>query len=824
MAQVAQMINFGTQREIPEKSERIESLIDILLDTQYSVCIERARFVTQSYRETEAEPNPIRRAKAIKRVLENMSLYILPGSLLVGNQACRPKAAPLFPEDAVDQLEQEIVKGDPCFPNERDAQPWQIDASVRDELATIIPYWKGKTFREKIWARLPEEAKICEDNLWLYMGFITESRDAHYIPDFPYLLANGLKENIRRCQEKLDNIDLTDYTAFERKAFWESVIISNDAVINFAHRYGELAKEQLRQETNPQRQKELQKIVDTCLWIPENPARDFHEAIQFMYFIHLVLQIENSGQSLSIGRFDQYLFPYYKKDIEAGRLTRAQALELVQNFFALLFNHNKFRGMTASKYLRGNPMHQNLTLGGVDPITREDASNDLTYIALEASINNRPCNEPQLTARVHRNAPKRYLMELARAIRIGTGFPALFNDDCIVNCLLSKGMTLEEAYDYGVVGCVETGAAGVSLGRVPAPYSNHPKWLELALNNGKDPKTGIQLHPGKGDLATLKSFDEVWEAYCDQFDYYTKIEIMMNNAFDIALAECLNDPLMSSFGGPRTTVERGKGLRNGGTKYDYTGQLNLSPALVGDCLAAIKKLVFDDQKITGAQLLHALQTNFEDNTTVPSGEEIRQMCRNAPKFGNDDDYVDSLTTKAFKYCVDKGSSYRNGRAGMEGVIGGHFVPSTAFVTAYIPAGGVVGATPDGRKAGERLSDGCSPARGVDVEGPTAAALSVSKYCNERVLYGHLFNVKLTPQSLADNAGLERLIGLVRTFFDRKGWHIQFNVASLETLREAQKHPEEYRSLMVRVAGYSARFIDLASEVQEEVICRTLHSL
>ncbi|MCZ2845223.1 MAG: formate C-acetyltransferase/glycerol dehydratase family glycyl radical enzyme [Candidatus Bathyarchaeota archaeon] len=818
------MINFGSQNSVPLKTSRIEKLIDVVTNTPYSVCIERARYVTESYKETEAEPNPIRRAKAVKKILENMSLYILPDSLLVGNQAFKAKAAPLFPEDAVDHLEQEIIKGNPCFPEKRDAQPWEVHDGIRKELPEIIRYWKGKTFREKIWARLPKEVRICEDNLWLYMGFITESRDAHYIPDFPYLLNKGLKENIRICKEKLKSIDLTDYTAFERKAFWESVIISNEAVINFVHRYAKLAQDQMKRETNIQRKKELEKIAEVCKWIPENPARTFYEAIQFMYFIHLVLQIENSGQSLSIGRFDQYLYPFYQKDIQAGRITREDALELVQNYFVLLTNHNKFRGDIASRYLRGNPMHQNLTIGGVDPITHEDATNELTYIALEASINNRPCNEPQLSARIHRNAPKRYLMEIARAIRIGTGFPALFNDDCIVNCLISKGLDLDEAYDYGVVGCVETGVAGISLGRVPGPYENHPKWLEMALNNGKDPITGIQLHPGKGDLSSFKSFDEVYEAYIDQFDYYSDIEIMMNNAFDIALVECLNDPLMSSFGEPRTTIERGKSLRNGGTKYDYTGELNLSPAVVGDSLAAIKKLVFEEKKISGAQLLHALHTNFEDNTTSPTGEEIRQICLRAPKFGNDNDYVDSITTKAFRYCCERGTKARNGRAGMEGVIGGHFVLSTAFVTAYIPAGKMVGATPDGRKAGERLSDGCSPARGVDVEGPTAAVLSVAKYCNERILYGNLCNIKLTPKSLADKEGLERFIGLIRTFFDKKGWHIQFNVVSIETLRDAQKHPELYRSLLVRVAGYSARFIDLSPEVQEEVIARTLHSI
>jgi len=810
--------HFGLEFK-PKRTDRIEKLLESIIKAKPYICFERAYYVTNSYKQTESEPNVIRRAKAIREVLQNMTIYIQPESLLVGNQASKPRSAPLFPEDSIDWIEREILKEDPYPPDQRPKEAWMLPNDVKKQTKELVNYWKGKTHRDKVWSLLPDEAKICENNKYIWCEYLMESRDAHYIPDFSYLLKNGLRENIKRCKQKLNDLDLLEPGAFEKKAFYEAVIISNEAFINFAHRYSKLAKEIAEKESRQERKRELEEIARICRRIPENPPDSFYEALQMIYFIMVVLQIENSGHSLSLGRFDQYLYPFYQRDIVNRRIVKDKALELIQNFFIMLNNNTKVRSEESSQFLRGNPLHQNLTIGGQLPITYEDATNDLTYLVLEACANNIPCTEPQLSARYHQKAPEKYLMECIKVIRLGTGFPALFNDECIIPALINRGYDIDEAYDYGIIGCVEPGVAGLLGGRAGGTFVNHPKWLEMALNNGKDPSSGIQLHPGKGDLSTFRSYNEVWEAYLDQFDYYSKIEAIMQNVLDLSIEELLDDPLMSSLGCPKTTIERGKGIRKGGAKYDFSGEQALGVATVGNSLTAIKWAVFDKKLLTGSQLKHALLTNFEDQSTDPTGEEIRQILLNAPKFGNDDNYADSITAEAFRYHCNTITSYKNTRYG-RGPKGCIMNPSTSTVSANVPFGMVVGATPDGRKAGEALSDGCSPMRQTDKEGPTAALSSVAKLPNILCSDGQLYNLKFSPKDLKDEEGMRRVLVLIETFFAKKGFHMQFNVVSTKTLRDAQKHPEKYPNLMVRVAGYSARFIDLDPAVQEDIISRT----
>jgi len=843
----------------PKPTDRIEKLINYVNSIEPGICLERARYITQVYKENEYEPIVMKRAKSLKKILENMSIYIMPGSLFVGNQASKPRWAPLFPEYEVKWYEEEMISGDPIYPWERPADAFKIENKKESlkEAQEIFDWWRGKTHRQKVYNNLPEEFIIVQDkvsvlNIWDYI----QGGVGHFSPGHKWLIKNGLNTVIETAEEKLRGLGFSSSEELKKREFYKSVILSCEAVVNFARRYAELARNMARQEADDKRQQELLRIAKTCEHLPANPARSFYEALQFIYFIHLVVQIEDSGQGISVGRFDQILWDYYKNDRDNKILTSDEALEMIENFFIMIYTINKVKSWDCTDYFRGSPMFQNLTVGGQDPVTQGDATNELTYLVLEATANTR-LTQPSVTARFHKKSPEEYKLAVAKVIRVGTGFPAVFNDELYIPALINRGYEINDAYNYCIIGCAEAGPAGLLAGRTGGAWLNLPKILELTLYNGKDPLTGIQLRKNKNDkdLSEFISFEEFLNVFYDQLDYYLKMEVAFENIIDHTYEQGILEPFSSIAACPETSLERGKTLREGGGKYDFTGQQTIGIANVSNSLYAIKKLVFDDKVLTSAQLFHAILTDFSDKTTNPSGLEINKILESVDKYGNDVDEVDFLARDVLRFVSLELPKYKNTRY-KRGPIGCTMHASTTTVSSNVAFGKSVGAMPSGRRKGKPLSDGQSPMRGTDVKGPTAAVNSVSKLNNILLSCGSLYNLKFNPKDLRlapvlkgreelskakfaekfelkggemlpkvklksnEEGGLRKFVGLVDHYFASGGMQMQFNMVSKETLLDAQKHPERYKDLLVRVAGYSAYFIQLAKEVQEDIIGRT----
>lgn len=809
-------------------SERSLKYLDMIKMSGNYLGTQRAKLVTESYKETESLPNCIRRAKAMEKVLLNMDISIEPLTRIVGSQTefGIGKNAPLFPEIYSSKMAQlELVNGEPNFPWEKPVERWLAEdpESFKKEMRDILEYWSGKTVADHIYPLFSPEAFKAHsfDGVFVFTkDWYFNYGDGHFIPDYPYLLNNGVKENIKKCKEKISNLDSSLPESIEQRSFWQAVIISNEAVIKFARRYSELAEEMALTEQDESRKNELFKIANICAWVPENPPRDFHEAIQMMYFIHLAIHIEDAGHSVSYGRADQYLWPFYNKDLGAGRITPEYARELIENLYMKTWQIGKWRCEADSKCLRGKPGFENLTIGGQNA-DGQDVTNELTYLFLDAKYNIR-LNDPQLTARWHPNAPTKYKLECCRLIQLGIGQPAVFNDPCVISAMMHGGYSLEDAYDYGIVGCTEPNPAGLSSGSAGGPQFNMAKVVELTLYGGNDLRTGIFLHPNSNgkDLSNFESYDELWSAFLDQLNYYHRLENEVQNAGEIVFEKLLDEPISSSFGGPRFTIERGKGFKSGGGKYHWNGDNVGAIGTAGNSLAAVKWLVFDKKLLTGLQLKHALETNFEDQTTSPTGEEIRRMCIKAPKFGNDDDYVDFITRDVLKEHCNRLLKYKTTTYG-RGPIGCFISPASNSANSNVAWAPTLGATPDGRKAWESPSETTSPAQGElgPRKGITACINSVAKYVNQIVPGGQLINYKLAPEDVDGEEGLWRLVNLIDACFNKMCFHMQFNVINAETLRDAQKNPEKYQDLIVRVAGFSAPFVELDKDVQDDIINR-----
>ena len=793
---------------------RTRKLKDELLAIEPRICVERARLVTDGYKANEALDTVLRRAKAFEKILTEMSVYIHPGELIVGNQASRPRAAPIFPEYGVRWIEKELDD----VPR-RLTDRFLISEEDKEQLRNIFEYWTpDRTTDDRVIALMPEELRKAEEMGAVDAIWLRQNGPGHFSPDFAKVLSRGLSGIVTEAREELERLDIVEPDYVSRKVFLESVIIALNAAITFARRFSKLAKDLADAEREAPRRAELEKIAQICYWVPANPARTFYEAIQSVWFIQLILQILDNGHSISPGRFDQYLYPFYERDLREGRMTRDEALELVECFWIKLNWINKLRSWHSTQYTAGYPMFQNLVVGGQTPDGR-DATNELSYICIEAT-SNLALPQPSFSARYHGNCPEEFLQKCCELIKRGIGFPAFYNDEVIIPSLLNRGISREDAYDYCVVGCPEPSVHGKWAYRCNGgPFVIALKIFEMALNNGADPRTGYQLCPGKGDLTTFKSFQDVIEAWNTQRDYYVGLHVLYDHINDEVFKELVPDPFASAL--VADCIRRGKSIIEGGAIYDLVGGQTVGLANLANSLAAIKKLVFEDGLITGVQLIHALATNFEDEETRPKGEEIRQMLLNAPKYGNDDDYVDLLAKQVFLEYLQKYAKYKNARYG-KGPIGGTFSPSTATVAANVPFGKKVGATPDGRKDGEELADGISPQYGTDVEGPTAVIKSVGKLDNILVSGGNLLNLKFTPSAFEGDAGTRNLAAFIKTFCRLKGFHVQFNVVSSDTLREAQKHPERHRNLLVRVAAYAAFFTSLDKEIQDAIIKRTEH--
>ena len=782
---------------LPGPAPRAERITERFLAITPEICVERAKLVTASYQETEAEPIYIRRAKALEKILAEMTIFILEDELIVGNQATKPRSSPIFPEFSCKWLEDELDRLE-----KRSGDVFLISEEKKQTLRELFAYWDGKTSNERATALMTPEAKDAQAAGVFTVGNYFFNGVGHISVDYGKVLAVGLTGITAEAEAEMAKLDVTDPDQLKKMHFLRAVVIANQAVIKFAERFAKEAERLAATEKNAKRKAELEEIARICYKVPAQPAETFWEALQSFWFVQLTIQLESNGHSISPMRFDQYMYPYYKASEDKMSM---EDMQEVLDLLWIKFNEiNKVRDEGSTKAFGGYPMFQNLIVGG---LTRrgEDATNELSFMCLQASANTK-LYQPSISIRIHERTPDSLYMKALDVSRVGLGMPAYYSDRIIIPGLLSRGLTREDARDYGIIGCVEPQVGGKTEGWHDAAFFNMAKVLELALNNGVDPLTGQKLGPKTGDLTSFKSFDDVMAAYKTQMEYFVKLLVISDNAVDIAHGERTPLPFLSSL--VADCIVKGKSLQEGGAHYNFTGPQGVGVANVGDSLAAIKKLVFEEKGISLTELKEVLATDFE------GAEDVRQMLLNrAPKFGNDNELADELARQgALIYC-DQVEKYQNPR-------GGQFQPGLYPVSANVPLGTVVGATPDGRKAGTPLADGVSPVSGRDNLGPTAAVKSVAKLDHQIASNGTLLNQKFHPNALKDEEGLRNLKALTETLFTGGGLHVQYNVVSRETLLDAQEHPENYRGLVVRVAGYSAFFTALDPALQNDIIART----
>lgn len=793
-----------------EKQKRIQTIKDSLIGSPPWICSERARYYTQAYTEFEFDPPILKRAKALNLYLTKKTIYIGENDLILGNAASHPRWAPVFPEYSWDWVYDELDR----YEN-RQYDKFLIKTEAREELRTILPWWKGRSLFERIEARQPDFVKEASKiGVTSWTGQAT-SGEGHIVVDHKIALELGLQALREKARDLKNKLPLYEPESLDKRDFYESVEIVCDGVINYAARLAAQAEKHAQLVGDENRKTELIEISKTLRTVPAKPAETFRQAITTVWLLHLIQQIESNGHSVSLGRFDQYLYPYLKNDLENETITEEEAQELIEHFYLKLFSIIKLRPEKHSRTQSGYPMYQNLVVGGqvTDGI---DAVNKLSWLCLSALAEVR-LSEPNFYIRLHENISEEFLQAALKVVRLGFGMPAFVNDEVIVSSLEQRGVTHKDALDYSTMGCLEVQVPGKWGYRANGKSKvNVLKILELTLNDGKDPKTGLCLKKGVGDITQIETFQKLLEAWRDQIQYYTQVHVTADNINDWALEELVPNAFCSLL--VNNCLERGKHLNQGGAIYDMTSGALVGAPNVGNALAALKKLVFDEKILLPSEIKTALEDNFNGNR----GMEIRQILSNlAPKYGEDDDFVDELTASALNDYCDIIPEFKNMRYG-RGPIGGNYYPSTVTISANITAGDVVGATPDGRKVGEPTADGISPSQGTGRKGPTAIFHSVSKLPTVKMTGGQLLNIRLTPDSLATDTRIMKLSALLRAFVDMKGWHVQFNTVSTDLLRDAILHPENYKDLIVRVAGYSALFVALDPVLQRDIIERMEH--
>lgn len=793
-----------------ESTKRITDFRKTLIDTVPQICTERAVLATRAYKNHEMDQVVLKRAYMLKEILENMTVYIEPQTLIAGNQASSNRAAPIFPEYAMDWICNELDQFE-----HRNGDRFLISEENKEVLRGLYPYWKGRTLQDKGYASYPESARMIYDiGIIRNEGNIT-SGDAHLAVDYEAVLKYGLEHFRNIAQHKLQQLDCTDYQSLKSSYFYKAAVIVIDAVETFANRYAVLA-DTMAEKANQERAGELRHLAGILRKVPMHGAETFHEGLQSVWLIHLVLQIESNGHSLSFGRFDQYVYPYYEKS-RADGMTDGQAGELLENLWLKTLTINKVRSWGHTCFAAGSPMYQNITIGGQTP-DGNDACNELTRQIL-FSIARVRLPQPNLTVRYFSGMRQDLMMDCIEVIRLGFGMPAFNNDEVVIPALLRLGVTKEDAYNYSAIGCVEVGIPGKWGYRCTGmSYLNFPKTLMIALNNGVDVSTGLTICEGKRHFTEMETFQDVLDSWDFTARQLIRQGVILDQCADMVIEQEVPDILCSVL--VSDCLGRGRHLKEGGAVYDMVSQLQVGIANLGDSLAALKKCVYEERLFSREQLWKALLTDFAGD----SGEQIRQALLAAPKYGNDEDRVDELVVKGYDTYLDEIKKYKNTRYG-RGPIGGNFFAGTSSVASNVPQGAGTCATPDGRHAGEPLAEGASPSRSMDVCGPTGVFKSVSKLKTEEIAGGVLLNQKVSPQMLSEESSRIKLSMLIRTFFDDlHGFHVQYNVVSREILLDAQKHPENHRDLIVRVAGYSAFFTLLSTQTQNDIIARTEQTL
>ena len=824
---------------------RIKRLVEHLYAKTPEIESARAVLLTDSYKQTEHEPLVIRRAKAFAHVLKNIPITIRPDELVVGSSTVAPRGSQTFPEFSFEWLEAEFDTL-----HTREADPFYISEQVKQELKEAYKYWKGKTTSELATSYMaPETLTAMAHNIFT-VGNYFYNGVGHITVKYEKVLAIGYEGIIAEAKAELNKCGLGDADYATKSHFLEAVIISCQAAILYANRYAELAEKMATECRDAARKGELLQIAANCRKVPAKGATSFYEACQSFWFVQQLIQIESNGHSISPGRFDQYMYPYYKADLDAGRITREEAQELIDCIWVKFNDLSKCRDAESAKGFAGYGVFQNLIVGGQNA-QGQDVTNDLSFMCIEASFHVF-LPQPSLSIRVWNGSPYDLLIRAAELTRTGIGLPAYYNDEVIIPALMSRGVVLEDARNYNIIGCVEPQVSGKTNGWHDAAFYNMCRPLELVFSRGMD--CGEQIGPRTQDVESMQTFEEFEEAYKTQMDYFISLMVNADNAVDQAHAERMPLPFLASM--VDDCIKKGKTCEQGGCVYNFTGPQGFGIANVADSLYAIKKLVFEEKKVSMAEYKKALMFNYGQEVSPlvvaqiagqvarqmtekglqPTSDAVSKVTQNVireavttedkkkfeqllsmieevDKFGNDEEEVDLLAREAAYTYTKPLLQYRNPRGGM-------FHAGLYPVSANVPLGAQTGATPDGRLAGVPVADGVSPSAGKDINGPTAAANSVSKLDHGIASNGTLYNQKFHPSALSGEKGLDNFVNMIRSYFDRKGSHVQFNVVSRDTLLDAQKHPENYKHLVVRVAGYSALFTTLSKSLQDDIIRRT----
>lgn len=827
------------------KSPRIPKLVDHLFEKKPQIEADRAVLITESYKASEGKPVITRRAEAFEHILDNLPITIRPLELIVGSNTKQPRSCQVFPEYSFEWLEAEFD----TIAN-RSADPFDISDETKKTLHEVYKYWKGKTTSELAYEYMSDGAKTAMEHNIFTPGNYFYNGVGHVTVDYAEVLAIGFEGIIKKAETELALCKEGDANYSKKSTFLRAVIKSLNAACRYAERYAVLALEEAKKETDEKRRLELALIAQNCANVPRHGASSFYEACQSFWFVQMLLQTESSGHSISPGRFDQYMYPYYKADLESGKLTREFAQEIIDCIWVKLNDLNKARDAASAEGFAGYSLFQNLIAGGQNS-EGIDVTNDLSFMCITASMHVM-LPQPSLSVRVWNGTPHEFMLRAAELTRTGIGLPAYYNDEVIIPALASRGLTLQDARDYNIIGCVEPQKGGKTDGWHDAAFFNMCRPLELVFSNGVD--NGVQIGPKTGDISTFDTFDKFYDAYKAQMNYMIEMLVNADNSIDCAHAERCPLPFLSSM--VEDCIGKGKSVQEGGAVYNFTGPQGFGVANMADSLYAIRTLVYEQKRYTLEDFADALLNNYgepmsdllseqlttqvvsrladsgkkvsesdiagiytkiKNNETAPDKKafynKLREDIDELPKFGNDNIEVD-LFARDVAYTYTKPLElYRNPR-------GGTFQAGLYPVSANVPLGAQTGATPDGRLAGTPVADGVSPAAGRDINGPTSSCNSVARLDHFIASNGTLFNMKFHPSALKGQSGLEGFITLIRGYFAQKGMHMQFNVVSRETLLDAQRYPDKYRSLVVRVAGYSALFTTLSRSLQDDIINRT----
>ena len=798
-------------------NERIQRLRKELTEQKPYVDGERCKIFTESMKTTDGLPIIIRRAKSFYEVLDKMTVWVKPGELIVGNMAKNAKSSPVFPEYSAQWILEEL-DGKPYRWEDRPGDKFYILPEDEKIVRECAEYWNGKTLYDYVRKNLPKEVNDAWDAGVTDETWVCAAGLGNEIVDYKMVVEKGLEDVLTRIQEKKDSIDILDPDALKQLHFLEAAKLGNEAVLNYSNRLADKCEGEAGKTDDPEYKKELMELAEICRYVPFHPARTFQEAVQSIFMVLLAVHMESNGHAISLGRFDQYVYPLYKKDIEEGRITKEKALEIIECFFIKCNELNKLRSWPDTEFFMGYQMFINLAICG-QTVEGKDATNDISRMCIQA------CRElklitPSVSVKCFDGTTDEVLMDALEAtIEHKGGMPAFYNDKAFIKILREMGVAEEDLVDWCPDGCIEASIPGKWDFAAKGPWLSIEKVLEITLNNGKDPATGTVFRKPDKDIVASSSMEDIFEEYKKTLKYFLDLNCLTEHINDEVHVRYDLNAFRSSL--VQDCIGRCLDLVEGGALYSADGGPTAGTISAGDALTGIEYLVFDKKILTMEQLLHACATNFEDESTTPTGKEIQMIMKNkVPKFGNDDDYADKWVVAIEEYVGHSlNHDYKSSKYG-KGPVPCCFAYSQTPVTGNISFGSRIGATPDGRSAGEPVNNGVSPANGSERNGATAACNSVAKIPTIYDQKGNIFNMRLAPSTIANQESRQKILDMMRELFDKVAEQIQFNVVDYEVLKEAQKRPEDFPDLMVRVSGYSALFTSLGVACQNDVINRT----